>query len=235
MTMKKPSLLLIPGLLCTRDLWAAQIKALCHQVDIQVADTTQHDSVQALATSILARAPEKFAMAGLSMGGYIAFEIFRQAPQRIKKLALMDTRAATDLPEQLARRRDFVALAKRGKFRGVTPVLLPGLIHKDNLDNEPLKRTIFRMAHDVGRDAFIRQQQAIITRPDSQADLARIQCPTLVLCGEGDTLTPVGVHREMAATIPGAKLVIVEGAGHLPPLEQPETVTRHMREWLELA
>lgn len=234
MTTKPGSLLLIPGLLCTGDLWAAQIAALSGAYDIHVADTTRHSSMPEIASSILADAPASFALAGLSMGGYVALEMHRQAPHRIERLALLDTKAAADSPEQLARRRGFMELARKGKFRGVTPQLLPSLIHKDHLDNELLRETIFRMAREIGPEAFLRQQQAIVGRIDYMAELPLIKCPTLVLCGAGDMLTPPELHRDMAARIPNARLVVVEDAGHLTPLEQPEAVTRALRDWLEM-
>jgi pimeloyl-ACP methyl ester carboxylesterase len=167
------------------------------------------------------------------MGGYVAFEMHRLAPARIERLALLDTKAAPDTPEQLARRRGFMELTKKGRFKGVTPLLLPNLIHKDHLENEVLRQTIFNMAREVGPEAFLRQQQAIIGRGDYLAELPKIKCPTLVLCGAGDMLTPPEGHREMAALIPHAKLVVVEDAGHLAPLEQPEAVTKALSDWLD--
>ena len=228
----KASLLLIPGLLCTAELWAAQRAALSGQAEILVPDHTRFSSVGEIARAILAEAPDRFSLAGLSMGGYIVFEMLRQAPGRIERLALLDTKAAADTPDQVQRRRDFMALAKRGRFKGVTPQLLPFLLARQNLENETLRQVIFRMAEQVGVDGFLRQQQAIIDRPDSRGDLGRINCPTLVLCGAEDSLTPVDGHRDMAAAIPGARLAIVDGAGHLAPLEQPDVVTAHLRDWL---
>lgn len=233
MTMNRRNLILVPGLLCTGELWKAQTAALFGVANISIADNHAYDSVQGIAHGILQSAPPTFALAGLSMGGYIALEIFRQAPERVERLALIDTRAEADSPEQTQRRRDFMDLARRGKFKGVTPQLLPFLVHKDHLNDESLRRVIFDMATEVGVEGFLRQQQAIIDRPDSLADLPHIKCPTLVMCGAEDQLTPVSVHQTMASAIPNAKLHIIETAGHLTPLEQPDIVTARIREWLK--
>lgn len=229
----KPDLVLIPGLLCTPDLWRAQVEGLSDIVNVTVADHTRADSIAEIARMILADAPPRFALGGLSMGGYICFEIWRQAPDRVEKLLLSDTSPHADSPEQISRRKDFMALARRGKFKGITPQLLPTLLHTDSLKNEAIKSTILRMAAEIGIEGFLKQEQAIIDRTDSTADLEYIKCPTLVMCGSADTLTPVSLHHTMVNAIPDAKLQIINGAGHLPPLEQPAEVTGAMREWLQ--
>ncbi len=231
----KANLVLIPGLLCTPDLWRAQVDGLSDIANVKVADHTRADSIAEIARMILEEAPPRFALGGLSMGGYVCFEIWRQAPDRVEKLLLSDTSPHADSLEQITRRKDFMALARRGKFKGITPQLLPTLLHKDSLKNEALKSTILRMAAEVGIDGFLRQEQAIIDRPDSMADLEYINCPTLVMCGAGDTLTPVSLHHIMVNAMSNAKLCIIDGAGHLPPLEQPEKVTGAMREWLQVS
>ena len=166
------------------------------------------------------------------MGGYITFEILRQAPQRVSRLALLDTSPYPDTDERRALRRSFIDQSRRGKFKGVAPRLLPDFIHPDRLTDTALTGTVQAMAEGVGAEAFIRQQTAILGRPESSGELAAIDCPTLVLCGRQDKLTPVGVHREMAAAIPGARLAVVEDSGHLPPLERPQAVTALLRDWL---
>lgn len=225
-------LVLIPGLLCTAALWQAQLQALQDVADVTVADHTGVDSMSALAQSILAAAPARFALGGLSMGGYIALEIMRQAPERVGKLALLATNARADRPDQVQNRTDFIALARRGKFRGVTPQLLPNLIHADRLTDKVLTGTIIDMAAAVGVEAFIRQETAIMTRVDSRADLAGFSCPTLVLCGREDKPSPLELHEEMAGLIPNARLVVIERCGHLSPLERPDEVNGHLRTWL---
>lgn len=188
--------------------------------------------MRGIAASILAEAPPRFALGGLSMGGYVAFEILRQAPERVVGLALMDTSARADTPEQVQRRKDFIALAQRGKFKGVTPQLLPMLVHKDRLEDPTITEVVFDMAETVGKDAFIRQQKAILGRPDSRADLPGIRCPTTVIVGRDDLLTPPAIAEEMANNLPDAKLTVVERCGHLSTLEQPEAVNAALRRWL---
>jgi pimeloyl-ACP methyl ester carboxylesterase len=228
----KIKLLLLPGLLCDRALWDAQIRDLADIAEPTVADLTRHDSLSAMAAAVLAAAPPRFALAGLSMGGYAAQEILRQAPDRVLRLALLDTSARADSEEQRARRRGLIELSQKGQFKGVTPRLLPQLIHADRLHDTPLVDTVMGMAGRVGPEAFLRQQRAIMGRPDGRADLARIACPTLVLCGRQDALTPLALHEEMAGLIRGARLEVVEHCGHLAPLERPETVGAAMRRWL---
>lgn len=228
----KTPLLLLPGLLCDAALWRAQSDALADIAEISIGDLTRHESMAAMATWVLASAPRRFALAGLSMGGYVAFEIMRQAPQRVVKLALLDSSARADTPAQSEQRRDLIELARSGRFKGVTPQLLPRWIHPSRLDDAALTEAVMAMAQRVGRDAFIRQQTAIMNRPDSRPGLSRIACPTLVLCGREDQATPVDRHLEMAADIPTARLVLVETCGHLSTMERPDEVTRAMRAWL---
>jgi pimeloyl-ACP methyl ester carboxylesterase len=226
-------LLLLPGLLCDAALWAPQAAALAGRAEpIAIADLTRHDSFGAMAEEILAGAPPRFALAGLSMGGYCALEIMRRAPQRVTRLALLDTSARADSEEQRSRRRGLLELARRGEFKGVTPRLLPLLIHPDRLQEKTLVETVTGMAERVGRDAFLRQQKAILGRPDSRPDLARIACPTLVAVGRQDALTPLEVNAEIAEGVPGARLVVVEECGHLSTLERPEVVNAALEEWL---
>ncbi len=231
MTAKIP-LVLCPGLLCDAALWRHQIENLADIADITVGDFTIDDSLPGMASRLLATAPERFALAGLSMGGYVAQEIIRQAPERVTRLALLDTSARADTPEQTKRRRDLMDLAGRGRFRGVTPQLMPLLIHPDRLEDEPLTQAIMAMAENVGPEAFLRQQTAIAARPDGRGDLAGIACPTLVLCGRQDRLTPVEVNIEIAEGIPGADLVILGDCGHMTTMERPEATTAAMRVWL---
>jgi pimeloyl-ACP methyl ester carboxylesterase len=228
----KTKLVLVPGLLCTEALWARQIAALGDVADITVANHRRHRTMRGIARSILAAAPRRFALAGLSMGGYIAYEIVRQAPRRVTKLALLDTSARPDAPESRARRLELIALAEREGAGAAQDALMSALIHKSRLQEKPLVDTIRQMAVDTGVAAFKREQAAIMGRPDNRPFLAGIRCPTLVLVGREDALTPVALAREIAAGIPGARLRIVPGCGHLSTMERPEAVNRAMREWL---
>ncbi len=234
MTAKVP-LVLLPGLLCDATLWRHQCENLADIADITVGDLTGHDCFADLAEAVLASAPDRFALAGLSMGGYVAQEIMRRAPARVSRLALLDSSARADSAAHAKRRRGLIELAGKGRFKGVTVRLLPYLIHPDRLEDEALTGAVMAMAEAVGKEAYLRQQQALLTRPDGRADLARIDCPTLVLCGRQDALTPLDLHEEMAAAIPGARLVVVDDCGHLSTMESPETVTAAMRDWLTAA
>jgi pimeloyl-ACP methyl ester carboxylesterase len=225
-------LLLLPGLLCDRELWTAQIDALGDVAAIAVADLTRADSMAGLAADALAAVPERFALAGLSMGGYVAFEIMRRAPERVTRLALLDTSALPDAPEQTRRRRDLIALSEKGEFRGVTAQLLAQWVQTDRMQEPAFVERVGAMTRRVGREAFARQQTAIMNRPDSRPGLAAIRVPTLVLCGRQDAATPVERHREIAADVPDSRLVVIEACGHLSPLEKPEAVSAALRAWL---
>lgn len=229
----RQAVILVPGLTCTKALWAAQTAALSKHHDVTVADHTRHDTMGAIAKSILARAPAQFALAGLSMGGYIAFEIMRQAPERVTRLALLDTKATLDPPERAAERRALIEEARRNSMHPVMKKYVPVFIHKDRLTDSRLVAAVKKMGVDTGVEAYARQQEAIITRADSRPTLAKIACPTLVLCGRQDVLTPLSEHEAMAAKIPGARLEIIEDCGHLSPLERPAAVTAALRRWLQ--
>jgi pimeloyl-ACP methyl ester carboxylesterase len=228
----KAKLVLVPGLLCTKALWEPQIAALSDIADIAVANHRRHRTMRGIARSILAVAPRRFALAGLSMGGYIAYEIVRQAPERVTRLALLDTGSRADAPERRARRLELIALAEREGAGAAQDALMPSLIHKDRLAEKPLVDVVRQMAVDTGVAAFRRQQAAIMGRPDNRPLLASIRCPTLVIVGREDALTPVAMAREIAAGIPGARLTIVPDCGHLSTLERPKAVNRALRQWL---
>ena len=195
----RTQLVLVPGLLCSARLWEAQVDELSDIADIVVADMTLDDTMEAMAKRVLACVDGTFSLAGLSMGGYVALEVMRRAPERVERLALLDTGARADTPEQTTRRKDLIALADRGEFKAVSPKLLPLFIHPDRLSEEELVADITEMAESVGKDAFLRQQQAIMQRPDSRPGLPEIGCPTAVVCGREDVLTPPELSEEIAA------------------------------------
>lgn len=231
--MKRSPLVLLPGLLCDAQLWQPQVENLSDIADIWIADHTRSSSMAGVARDVLADAPfTSFALAGLSMGGYIALEIMRQAPQRVARLALLDTAAGAELPEQTKRRMAFIALAESGEFPRVTEALLPLLMHPSRLDQPALTGVVRSMAENVGNEAFVRQQRAIMSRADSLGLLASITCPTLVLCGRQDALTPLIRHEEIAAGIKGARLEVIEDCGHLSTMERPDAVNAALRRWL---
>lgn len=230
--MSRLPLLLLPGMPLDAALWAHQTACLADVADVAVADLTGHDSMADLARAVLAAAPGRVALAGLSMGGYLAFEVMRQAPERVAKLALFDTSARPDSPEQTANRRQAVELVKQGRYRQVVAGSLPRLLHADALNDRALVDSVYAQAERIGTDAYVRQQTAIIGRPDSRPGLGAIRCPTLVACGRQDVITPPDLHEEIASGIPGARFVPIEDAGHLSPMERPQAVTALLREWL---
>jgi pimeloyl-ACP methyl ester carboxylesterase len=232
MTTLHDPIILIPGLLCTADLFAPQLKALKSTFTAIVAEHRHHPTLEAIAASILATAPPTFALAGLSMGGYIAFEVLRQAPQRVTKLALLDTNSRADRPDQLKSRAAIVAMARTEGLAAVNQRLLPLLIHPNRQTDAVLSATIDRMAADTGVEAFARQQAAIAARPDNRPFLATIKVPTTIIVGAEDALTPVKVHEEMHGLIAGSTLHVIPDCGHLSTLEQPEAVNALLLAWL---
>jgi pimeloyl-ACP methyl ester carboxylesterase len=225
--------LLIPGLGCTSEIWSGQVTGLWSRGPVAIANHLGGDSVAKMTQSILTAAPPRFALAGISMGGYIALEIWRRAPERVRGLALVDTQARPDSPEATAKRRDAVALAQAGKFRQVLLNAFPLAVHPDHVDSEPLRDLHVRMNLANGVEAYAHHQQAIITRPDSRPDLATITVPTTIIVGDSDRLTPPELSQEMAEAIPGATLEIIALAGHLTLAEQPEATTAALLRWLD--
>ena len=228
-------LVLVPGLLCSARLYTSQVTALWPHGQVAIADHRRDSDMAAIAAGILADAPPRFALAGLSMGGYIAFAMMRLAPERIARLALLDTSARPDLPEQAAGREKFISLAEAGKLSDVVETLLPRFLHRSRHNDEPLKAMVRAMAQETGAAAVVRQTRAIMTRPDSRPLLSSIRCPTLVLVGEGDELTPPEMAKEIAAGIAGSTLTVVPDCGHLSTLEKPDAVNAALTAWLTKA
>lgn len=229
---KTETLVFIPGLNCTEALFAPQIEALSGTCRIVVADQRQDDSFAAMARRLLDRAPERFALAGLSMGGYISLEVLRQAPERVTHLALLDTSARADTPESRANRERLIGLAESGRFDEIHRVLWPRLVHPDRQQDAALEGVVLQMMRDTGAEAFVRQERAIMARQDMRPMLPGIEIPTLVLVGEQDVLTPPDLAREIAEAIEWASLVVVPECGHLSTLERPEAVSHALAAWL---
>lgn len=227
-------IVLVPGLNCSPRLYGPQVPALWRFGPVTVAEHTRDDTMAAIARHILEAASPRFALAGLSMGGYIALEIMRQAPSRVAKLALLDTGPRSDLSEASEKRRANIAAAEAGRFDEIIDAQFPVYVHPSRANDAALKATYLAMCHDVGPQAYVRQQKAIMQRADSRPLLPTIRCPTLVLVGEQDVATPPELSEEMAAAIPGARLVRVPDCGHLSTLERPEAVTKAMAEWLAM-
>jgi pimeloyl-ACP methyl ester carboxylesterase len=224
--------MLVPGLNCTAALYGPQLGRLGQGRALIVADHRSHDSLAGIAAAALRDAPPRFALCGLSMGGYIAFEMWRQAPGRITRLALLDTSARGATETSNGPRRQMMALAKKGLFPEVVGLLWQKLVAPSRLSDATLRATVAAMAEETGPGTFIRQQQAIMGRPDSVSLLGRINVPTLVLVGAEDQITTPDHAREMAEGIPGASLEIIPGCGHLSTLEAPEECSRQLLRWL---
>lgn len=231
--MAKKTLVLLPGLLNTRRVWQQQIENLSDVADIVVPELFHHDSIGAMADVALAAIPGPFALAGFSMGGYVAFDILRRAGHRVERLALVDTQATPDAPEATARRRGFIEQTRIGRFKGVMPTLMPIILHASRLQDTSVTQPIVDMALEVGAEGFVREQRAIMARHDSRPLLGAIRVPTVVIVGRQDQVTPLARAEEMAATIANARLVVMEECGHMSPLEKPAEVTAALRKWLE--
>src|SRR4051794_4205798 len=225
--------MLVPGLGGSPRIYAPLAPALWRFGPVTVANHIRDDNMGAIARRILSEAPPRFALAGHSMGGYVAFEIMRQAPERVAKLALINTRARPDTAEVTARRRDQMVRAAGGGFRAVLDEMFPDLVHPSRHGDAALRQLVLDMGDDVGAEAFIRQQTAIIGRPDSRPTLAWIKCPTLVLTGDQDNTIPNALSMEMASGIPGANLVVLPNCGHMPQVEQTQATADALTEWLK--
>ncbi|TMV09043.1 alpha/beta fold hydrolase [Ruegeria sediminis] len=226
-------LVLIPGMMCDARLFGPQIAALSGTAALHLAPISAHDTVQALAAEVLANAPPRFALAGLSMGGIVAMEVLRQAPERVERIALLDTNPLAERVEVKARRGPQIAAARAGRLAEVMRDEMKPNYLAEGPDKRAILDLCMQMALDLGPDVFIIQSKALMDRPDQTETLLSARIPALVLCGRGDLLCPVERHELMAGLIPGAVLHIVENAGHLPTLEQPETTNAALRRWLE--
>lgn len=223
-------LVLLPGMMCDARLFAPQTAALGGTRAIHHAPVGGAETMAEIAAGVLAHAPPRFALAGLSMGGIVAMEVLRQAPARVERLALLDTNPLAEKPEVKARRGPQIAAAEAGDLARVM---------RDEMKPNYLAQTdgglldlCMAMALDLGAEVFVRQSRALRDRPDQTATLRAWQGPTLLLCGRKDALCPVERHEMMAGLMPQARLVVVENAGHLPPLERPAETTAAMAEWL---
>jgi pimeloyl-ACP methyl ester carboxylesterase len=231
MTDALPQLLLLPGLLNDAELWRDQISGLADVARCQVPDLTRGENLRALAEQVLAEAEPTFALAGFSMGGYVAQEIARIAPDRIERLALIDTAIREDTPERAAQRQAVNAAAGRaGAFLGIADRLMASYVDPSRLDDKDLTGRIQAMTQRLGREVFLRQNS--LPREDGEAALKALRCPVVVICGEHDAITPLAGQREMARAIGCTHLLIIPNAGHMTPMEAPEAVNGGLRHWL---
>jgi len=226
-------IMLIPGLLCSARLYAPQVPELWRCGAVMIAEHTRDDTMSGIASRILRNAPPQFILVGLSMGGYIAFEIMREAPERVIKLILMDTSARSDTSEQSERRSTLISRAQNGQLEQIADQLFPVLVHPLRKNDPKLKNLVRLMAAEVGPNAFVRQQNAIISRPDSRSGLGAIKCPTLIVVGDHDELTPPELSEEIADGISGAHLIKIPECGHLSTLEKPDKVSQAIVNWIQ--
>jgi pimeloyl-ACP methyl ester carboxylesterase len=232
MTASRPSVVFASGQLLTAEVWAPQAAALAPDYDLIFSDHARDDTIAGMAARLLAEAPRSFHLVAHAMGGFTAFEVMRQAPERVASLVLIATMAPNDGPAQTERRLGYIRLVEDGRFADVVEERIPILVHPARREDAPLLAIVRRMATDTGATRFLRQQRAIMGRADSRPSLAAIAVPTLLIRGEQDGITTQAHQDEIVAAIPGARLVAVEDCGHLPTLEKPVTTNRILVDWL---
>ena len=225
-------LILLPGMMCDARLFAPLIESL--PVAASVAPIHESDTMQDLARRVLDAAPERFALAGLSMGGIVAMEALRQAPDRVARLALMDTNPLAEAPEVRARRETQMQAVRAGRLETVMREEMKPHYLAEGPDRHGILDLCMDMALALGPDAFVRQSRALRDRPDQTETLRGFDGPALVLCGREDRLCPPARHELMHGLMPQSELVVIDGAGHLPALERPRQTAAALRRWLEV-
>lgn len=227
-----PQLILLPGLLNDAELWRDQVSGLSDVARCHVPDLTQGETLRELAETVLADAEPTFALAGFSMGGYVAQEIARIAPQRIERLALLDTSIRVDTPDRAARRKALNDAARRpGEFIGISEAILKSYVDPSHLDDVDLTGRIIAMTQRLGREVFLRQNS--LEREDGEAALKALRVPLTIICGETDQITPAAGHSQMAKAIGCSHLLVIPQTGHMTPMEAPGPVNGALRHWLE--
>lgn len=239
MTMQdKTTLVLVPGLMCDAAVWEPLLPQLAAQADCMVAEHGEADSIAAMAARVLAQAPARFALAGHSMGGRVALEVVRQAPERVTRLAVLDTGYKARTPgaageEEAAKRHALLAVARTRGVRAMAQQWVQDMVEPARLADAALVEAIVAMFERKSADIFARQIQALLARPDATPVLRTLAMPTLVLCGRADSWAPLSQHREIAALVPASpEVVVVEDAGHMSTMERPQAVAQAMRDWL---
>ena len=230
--MPKPFVAFACAHLTDERLYAAQVAALEPQYECKVFAFRDHDTLGAMAEELLAATPRRFTLVGLSLGGYLGFEIIRRRLDRLERLVLMDTTAVADTPARRAGRDADIAKVREGGIEALIPELAPRWMHPGHAKRPELQQLMAAMALSIGPRGQLNQQRAMMGRPDSHDDLARVSMPTLILCGRQDPVTPVADHEAMAARVTGSRLEIIEYCGHLSTIEQPDAVNRVLLDWL---
>lgn len=229
---EQTELYLLPGLLCDETVWRHQIDHLSDLARISVPDYRDCDSITAMAETVLADAPDSFTVAGHSMGGRVALELFRLAGERVTRIALLDSATGPAAAGEEEKRMGWVELAREEGMAALADTWLPPMIHPDRREDPVFMDSLKTMIGRFTPDQFHGEIRALLERPDATSLLARIHCPALVLCGRQDSWRSPESHAEMAAAIPGAQFEIVEDCGHMAPVEKPEVVTAALRRWL---
>jgi pimeloyl-ACP methyl ester carboxylesterase len=230
--MASTPILMIPGLNATPRVFQAVMETLYRHGPVTIADHRQSNHMRDIAAAIVRDAPPTFILGGFSMGGYVAFEVLRQARERVVRLMLIDTSARPDTPEASDKRRAGMELARAGKLMLAAANTFPSAVHPSNVEDSVLRAVHLDMAKHTGPEVYVRQQEAIISRPDSRPELGLIDVPTLVTVGDSDQITPPDAAREMAEGIAGATLVVIPTAGHLALIEQPIAMNAALESFL---
>jgi pimeloyl-ACP methyl ester carboxylesterase len=228
----KEQLIMIPGTLCDDSLFDHQVQALEDLANCTIGDHSSSDDLKKVAANILEHAEGQFSVMGLSYGGIIAFEMWRQAGGRIKKLILLNTTFKLPSKETKLNQQRFIGMACTGEFKEITSdILKDAMLHPDHAANPVIRKKVLNMALNIGKEKFINQVKSQLGRPDSTADLPFIKCPTLIITGREDKTCTPELHTEMAAMIPGSTLEIIEHCGHLSTIEQPGKLNAIIRKW----
>lgn len=229
-----PTLYLLPGLLCDETVWRHQMEHLAGIAEVRVPDYRDCDSLVAMADRVLDDAPQRFAVAGHSMGGRVALELMRKAAGRVSHLALLDTATGPTQDSEYPKRLGWVDLARTRGMPALTDAWLPPMVHPDRLGDAALMQSLRDMVEAYTPEQFAGEIQALLERPDATPVLASVTCPTLVLCGRQDAWSTLAIHEKIMAGLVNAKvrLEVIEDCGHFAPVERPQAVTAALRRWL---
>lgn len=226
------ALLLVPGMMSDARIFTPQINVLSSSFAVQVTPPTRGETIREMAGIILDTAPQQFALAGHDMGGIVAMEILRRAPERVTRIALISTSPLAETPPQAAWREPLIVKASTGQLDAAMEAALGLENFAPGPDRARVFAEVMQMARELGSELFVRQNRALQRRPDAQKVLRQTRVPALVICGAHDRIMPVKRHETMADLIPFAEIAVIEDAGHVPSLETPLHVTHYLRDWM---